>query len=118
MVIAFNADTGVMIWLAIYASLAKFYSNSILASLNSRKTLRSTFSQPPSSLEPSSGVSRATPRGQMVISVEMNSVAQDGAELPGNTSRGPEKSPIFDGSHPNSPLATPKSGWSDTHKMA
>ncbi|EAU86333.1 hypothetical protein CC1G_05327 [Coprinopsis cinerea okayama7 len=118
MVITFNVDTNAMIWLAIYASLAKLYSNSVLASLNSRKTLRSTLSQQTSSIEPSSRVSRTAPRGQMVISVEMKStVTHDGGDLPGDISRRPEKSPMLEERHPNSPLGTPKSGWSDTHRI-
>ncbi|KAG2021371.1 hypothetical protein CC2G_006616 [Coprinopsis cinerea AmutBmut pab1-1] len=42
--ISFLAAPDTTIWLAIYTCLAKLYSNSVLAALNSRKTLRSRLS--------------------------------------------------------------------------
>ncbi|EAU80310.2 hypothetical protein CC1G_13242 [Coprinopsis cinerea okayama7 len=72
MVIVYNVDSDAMIWLAIYTCLAKLYSNSVLASLNSRSTPRSTFSKS-ASMDPST-VRPSRPRqnrpGEVVIEMK------------------------------------------------
>ncbi|KAG2012837.1 hypothetical protein CC2G_009803 [Coprinopsis cinerea AmutBmut pab1-1] len=80
MVIMYSVDPDSMIWLAIYTCLAKLYSNSVLASLNARATLRSTFNDG-SSAAPFGRPTRANDPSQLVVAVEMKSaVTHDGQD--------------------------------------
>ncbi|KAH6904678.1 hypothetical protein BKA70DRAFT_1296083 [Coprinopsis sp. MPI-PUGE-AT-0042] len=75
MVIVYYSLPHTLEWLAVYTCLAKLYSNSLLAALNSRTTLRQGLSNGSSSVDPSQMRSSRRPQdpNSMVIAVEMKS---------------------------------------------
>ncbi|KAG2009415.1 hypothetical protein CC2G_012357 [Coprinopsis cinerea AmutBmut pab1-1] len=118
LVIAFNIEDRSMVWVAIYTCLAKLYSNSVLAALNTRASLRSsrkTFvagSSTGSEHRHHRGgtVSRGnTHPNDLVISVEMKSTVTHDIDM---DDRGYPQGPL-DVKH----APEPTSGWTDGHRV-
>ncbi|KAG2004215.1 hypothetical protein CC2G_002794 [Coprinopsis cinerea AmutBmut pab1-1] len=109
MLIVFHVDPDALVWLAIYSCLAKLYSNCVLASLNSRASLRGTFSNG-SSFEPTSRPHltgrRDTADPGMVIAVEMKSTV--------HTAHDNDSDPYTGKRYPLEPAHSGASGWKDT----